>query len=79
VSLLVQTVQRAILPTVPDSSIPETNADESQVSGQGLARAAWLLATTVCLVAALVTLIDGYHGYAAVGFAVAVAAAINLL
>jgi hypothetical protein len=63
---------------VPDTSAPETSADETEVSGQGLARAAWLIATAACLVAALVTLIDGYHGYAAVGFAVAVAAAINL-
>ncbi len=76
---LLQTVQRAILNAVPNTSAPETNVDETEVSSLGLARAAWLITTSACLVAALVTLIDGYHGYAAVGFAVAVAAAINLL
>ena len=94
---LIQTVQRAILGAVPDTSMPETSAvgseprtettpaqptvleEESTVTSQGLARAAWLITTSACLIAALITLIDGYHGYAAVTFAVAIAAAINLL
>ncbi len=67
-----------MLNRVPETNAPETNADESEVSGRGLARAAWLFATAACLVAALAALIGGYHGYAVVGFAVAVAAAINL-
>jgi hypothetical protein len=44
-----------------------------------LGRIAWLVTTIVCLVAAVVVLIDGYRGYAAVAFAVALSAAINLL
>jgi hypothetical protein len=39
-----------------------------------LGRLAWLVTTIVCLVAAVVVLIDGYRGYAAV----AISAAINL-
>jgi hypothetical protein len=68
-----------MLMRVPDTSPSETDVDETEVSGQGLARVAWFVTTATCLTAALITLIDGYHGYAAVGFAVAVAAAINLL
>lgn len=43
-----------------------------------LGRIAWLVTAFVCLVAAAVVLVDGYQGYAAVAFAVAVSAAINL-
>jgi hypothetical protein len=43
-----------------------------------LSRIAWLLTTVACLTAAVVVLVDGYRGYAAVAFAVALSAAINL-
>jgi hypothetical protein len=43
-----------------------------------LGRIAWLVTTVTCLVAAAVVLVDGYRGYAAVAFAVAISAAINL-
>lgn len=43
-----------------------------------LARIAWLLTVSACLIAALVLVLDSYYGYAAVTFAVAAAAAINL-
>jgi hypothetical protein len=43
-----------------------------------LGRLAWLATTAACLVAAVVVLVDGYRGYAAVAFAVAISAAINL-
>jgi hypothetical protein len=43
-----------------------------------LARLAWLLTTVACLLAALVLAIRGRSGYAAVTFAVALAASINL-
>jgi len=58
---------------------PTVLEEENAVTSRGLARAAWLITTSACLIAALITLIDGYHGYAAVTFAVAIAAAINLL
>jgi hypothetical protein len=43
-----------------------------------LGRLAWLLTTVACLLAAAVVLVRGDRGYAAVAFAVAVSAAINL-
>lgn len=44
-----------------------------------LGRLAWLVTTICCLVAAAIVLIRGDRGYAAVAFAVALSAAINLL
>jgi hypothetical protein len=44
-----------------------------------LARISWLATVIVCLVAVLILAIRGDYGYAAVTFAVALAAAINLL
>ena len=43
-----------------------------------LGRIAWLLTTIACLAAAVVVLARGDRGYAAVAFAVAISAAINL-
>lgn len=43
-----------------------------------LARIAWLVTALACLIAVAILAIQGYAGYAAVTFAVAVAAAINL-
>ncbi|HET9094424.1 MAG TPA: hypothetical protein VFN36_05005 [Solirubrobacteraceae bacterium] len=43
-----------------------------------LGRLAWLLTTIACLIAAVVVLVRGDRGYAAVAFAVAASAAINL-
>jgi hypothetical protein len=43
-----------------------------------LARISWLATVIVCLVAVLVLALRGDYGYAAVTFAVAVAAGINL-
>lgn len=38
-----------------------------------------MITTLACVLATVVVLIDGYRGYAAVAFAVAVSAGINLL
>lgn len=43
-----------------------------------LGRLAWLATTLACLLAAVVVLVRGDRGYAAVAFAVAISAAINL-
>jgi hypothetical protein len=43
-----------------------------------LSRIAWLVTVLVCLVAALILLVEGYRGYAGVAVAVGVSAAINL-
>jgi hypothetical protein len=37
-----------------------------------------MVTTVTCLVAAAIVLVEGYRGYAAVAFAVAISAAINL-
>lgn len=42
-------------------------------------RIAWLITVFVALLTALLLLLSGYSGYAALGLAVAVSAAINLL
>jgi hypothetical protein len=43
-----------------------------------LARIGWLVTVLLCLIGALVLLLQGYYGYAGVTLAVAVSAAINL-
>lgn len=43
-----------------------------------LARIGWLTTALACLVAVLILIVQGYLGYAAVTFAVAASAAINL-
>ena len=44
-----------------------------------LSRAAWTTVTGICVIAALLLLINGYDGYSAVLLFVGIAAAINLL
>jgi hypothetical protein len=41
-------------------------------------RIGWLATVLACLIAVVVLLLQGYYGYAAVTFAVAASAAINL-
>ena len=53
--------------------------DESQNSAVDLGRLAWLGTVLVCLIVVLILVLQGYYGYAAVTFAVALAAGINLL
>jgi hypothetical protein len=85
------TGQRGLRPLNLDrkvSEIPrEQNEDrpaaaaESELTteaSRGLTRFWWSLTTAVCLVAGVIALIDGYHGYALVAFAVTASAAINL-
>jgi hypothetical protein len=44
-----------------------------------IGRAAWFATVLACLVAALILLLSGYQGYAAVVLMVALAAAVNLI
>ena len=44
-----------------------------------LARAAWMTVAGICVIAALILLVNNYDGYSAVVLFVGVAAAINLL
>jgi hypothetical protein len=43
-----------------------------------LSRLAWLATVGACLIAVLILVLEGYIGYAAVTFAVAVCALVNL-
>jgi ABC-type Fe3+-siderophore transport system permease subunit len=47
--------------------------------GMAIARIAWIVTVLVALLTALLLLLSGYTGYAGLGVAVAVSAAINLL
>jgi hypothetical protein len=44
-----------------------------------LSRIAWLVTVGICLIAALLLLLNGYYGYSGILLAVAVAAAVNLI
>ena len=44
-----------------------------------LSRIAWLVTVGVCLVAALLLLLNGYFGYSGILLAVAISAAVNLI
>ena len=53
--------------------------DVGQNNAVDLGRLAWLATVLVCLIVVLILVLQGYYGYAAVTFAVALAAGINLL
>ena len=44
-----------------------------------LSRISWLATVCICLVAALLLLLDGYYGYMGCLFAVGAAAAVNVI
>ena len=44
-----------------------------------LSRISWLLTVAICVIAALLLLLNGYYGYSGVLLAVGAAAAVNLL
>ena len=50
-----------------------------QNEGVPLSRISWLVTVAICLLAALLLLINGYFGYSGVLLAVAAAAAVNLV
>jgi hypothetical protein len=53
--------------------------EDEQNAVVNLGRLAWLGTVGACLIAVLILVLEGYLGYAAVTFAVALAAFINLL
>jgi hypothetical protein len=57
-------------------SIDESIRDNAPMS---VTRIAWLVTVFVALLTGLLLLLGGYNGYAALGLAVAIAAAINLV
>lgn len=54
------------------------HSDVDEHSGVDLARLAWLATVGACLIAVAILVVQGYYGYAAVTFAVAASAALNL-
>ena len=44
-----------------------------------LPRLSWIITVGICLIAALLLLVNGYYGYAGVLLAVGAAAAVNLI
>jgi hypothetical protein len=54
----------------------DTDVDEH--TSVDLARLAWLMTVGACLIAVAILVVEGYYGYAAVTFAVAASAALNL-
>jgi hypothetical protein len=65
-------------PTIPEGE-ERSVGERDQNMTVDLGRLAWLGTVAVCLIAVLILVLQGYYGYAAVTFAVAVAAGINLL
>ena len=63
----------------PTPAEPATVGEDDQNAVVNLGRIAWLATVGACLIAVLILVLEGYLGYAAVTFAVAVAAFINLL
>jgi hypothetical protein len=57
----------------------ETVGEDNQNTTVDLGRLAWLGTVLVCLIVVVILVLQGYYGYAAVTFAVALAAAINLV
>jgi Na+/alanine symporter len=64
---------------VDEPRAAEPAPDPDQSSPVDLGRIAWIVTSLVCTITAVIVLIKGYYGYAGVTFAVALAAAINLL
>lgn len=56
----------------------DVEAPVSKNAAVKLERAGWLTTVAICLIAVAILLLQGYLGYAAVTFAVALSAAINL-
>ena len=44
-----------------------------------LSRIAWIVTVGICLVAALLLLLNGYYGYSGILLAVAISAAVNII
>jgi hypothetical protein len=65
--------------TVDSTLTPLADGRIRKNGRMSVTRAAWLTTVLVALVTALLLLLGGYTGYAGLGLAVAIAAAINLL
>ena len=57
----------------------ERPGHRGQNSGVALSRISWLVTVAICVIAALLLLVNGYVGYSGVLLSVGVAAAVNLV
>ena len=57
----------------------ERPGHQVRIAGVPLSRISWLVTVAICLIAALLLLLNGYYGYSGVLLAVGAAAAVNLL
>ena len=72
-------VRRELAEAVPGPRGSQRPCHPGQNTGVPLSRISWLVTLAICLVAALLLLINGYVGYSGVLLAVGAAAAVNLL
>jgi hypothetical protein len=63
----------------PTRAEPPPVEEDDQNTVVNLGRIAWLGTVGACMIAVVILVLEGYYGYAAVTFAVAIAAGINLL
>lgn len=63
----------------PDASFGDPSAGWARIPSVAVGRVAWIITVFIALLTALLLLLSGYEGYAGLGVAVAIAAAINLL
>jgi hypothetical protein len=64
---------------IPENLTGSPSPAAARMSLMDLGRIAWIVTVLVCLVTAVILLLEGYYGYAAVTIAVAVSAFINLV
>jgi hypothetical protein len=62
-----------------DAGVDLPQAPPVQNTGVPLSRISWLVTVGICLIAALLLLVNGYVGYSGVLLAVGAAAAVNVL
>ena len=72
-------VDRQLAETLRSARRGERVGHRRQNRGVPLARISWLATVGICLIAALLLLLNGYFGYAGVLLAVGAAAAVNLV
>jgi hypothetical protein len=65
--------------TVSAKLTPRTDRRIGNNADMAISRIAWIVTVLVALLTAVLLLLSGYTGYAGLGLAVAIAAAINLL
>ena len=62
-----------------DANTDMRTGASARIGAMAIERIAWIATVLVALITALLLLLSGYTGYAGLGLAVAIAAAINLL